>query len=856
MKMHIDQEMLKEVNSRHDPPNLVAKLMGLDTLPEQEPDAVIQKTYSRVRPRSRSEIPACLWQKQQNGYINPVNAKECQDFYDIWQQPQKPPNKGRYKEAINEKQMAFVRQKFIEAKRLSMDEKLHQSKQFQDALEVLSSNKDLFLKCLQEPISMLRQQSVPPPTETKRITVLRPSKMPDSNKFTGSGNIDRKQMKKAAFLRVNGAERTAGGSPPPTSYNCNENPAQPTRIVVLKPSPGRQHNLKAVSPQSEAQRLLRIEDLYGDIEDDENKRSRKVAKEITQQMREKLGKHRRDETLISSVYSNGFVGDESSFSKSEIEHADGNLSDSEVMSPVSGHSWDCANRLGSPYSSSPFSRASYSPESSVCREAKRRLSERWTMMASNGSRQKHKQVQRNSSTLGEMLALSEASKPGCSGEGCSTGETKDLDTFLVSELREDNNVDSSPRNLTRSKSVPVSCTEFGVRLNAGIAMSDKAKREAPNEDTKAKGVRSSFRGKVSNLFFSRNRKPDHDISLEPEINNELELCNDRAETLGDNRQGHSSPGVQEPSVKLPHSNLICRQDLTYPEASLAVARSIAVGNQGEKHDQPSPISVLDQPFEEDAGTAHLFTHFTKPIQQGVEFPRNASGSNLIDKSPPIGSIARTLSWEDSCVDAASSFLSTETLNNQGRDERKQEWYSFIQALLSAAGLHGELQSSLFFTRWHSPESPLDPSLRDKYIQEKETLHEAKRRQLRSTQKLVFDCVNVALSEVAGYGAYLGQRTNPCIMANNHPTERGSSSLVDEVWARMNALFSDNVRCLSDDCGDDNSGLVVESVVRKEVAGKGWTDHLNSEMDILRQEIEESLLAELMDEAVVELTGRL
>ncbi|GJQ93105.1 hypothetical protein Tco_0004244, partial [Tanacetum coccineum] len=42
--------------------------------------------------------------------------------------------------------MALVRETFMEAKRLSTDEKLRQSKQFEDALEFLSSNKDVFLK--------------------------------------------------------------------------------------------------------------------------------------------------------------------------------------------------------------------------------------------------------------------------------------------------------------------------------------------------------------------------------------------------------------------------------------------------------------------------------------------------------------------------------------------------------------------------------------------------------------------------------------------------------------------------------------------------------------------------------------
>ena len=59
-----------------------------------------------------------------------------------------------------EKKMALVRQKFMEAKRLSTDERLRQSKEFQDALEVLSSNKDLLLKILQEPNTFIFRTSI------------------------------------------------------------------------------------------------------------------------------------------------------------------------------------------------------------------------------------------------------------------------------------------------------------------------------------------------------------------------------------------------------------------------------------------------------------------------------------------------------------------------------------------------------------------------------------------------------------------------------------------------------------------------------------------------------------------------
>ncbi|KAK4418464.1 hypothetical protein Salat_2259200 [Sesamum alatum] len=863
MKMLIAQEMSKEVDSRRDPPNLVAKLMGLDALPHQEPESTTQRSHSRGRPRSHSDIPMRCWE-QQNGFSHYVEPNEYVDVYAIWQQSQTSPHEERYEETINDTKMALVRQKFVEAKRLSMDEKLRKSKQFQDALEVLNSNKDLFLKCLQEPNSMFSQQlyseqSVSPPPGTKRITVLRPSKIAGIN-IAGAGNKDGNQMKRGAFLKLNGSEKIHPGSSPPASHQSYETPSQPTRIVVLKPSPGtgKLHDINAVSsPQSEPPKRLQGGDSFGDAEEDENQESREVARAITQQMREKLGRHLRDEALTSSVFSNGYAGDESSFNKSEIEYADGNLSDSEIMSPVSRHSWDYVNRLCSPYSPSSFSRASYSPESSVCREAKKRLSERWAMMASNRSYQEQRHVRRSSSTLGEMLALSEAKKEASPGEGGNSNEEpKDSYSLLVSEQKRDENVDTSPRNIMRSKSVPVSSTEFGTRLNIGVSVSDNGKPEAPKEDAKARTVKSSFKGKVSSLFFSRNKKPVTDkslVSVDEFHSVPEEICGDRTANISDKVSAQASAGLQGPSRKASSSNLTGGQGMITPETELTVAKPFAPGNPGDQ-EQPSPISVLDEHFEEDECTAKVFPHYAKSDQHGVKSPLDSTtGSNLIDKSPPIGSIARTLSWDESCIDTASSHPAKECLTTEETDEDEQELYTFVKTLLSVAGLQGEVQSDSFLARWHSPESPLDPSLRDKYIdlKDKETLHEAKRRQRRSMRKLVFDCVNTALMDIAGYGSDLGQRAIPCIGANNHRSDSASSTMVDKVWGRMNVWFSGKAKCIiSDDSGDENN-LVVERLVRNEVAGKGWMDHLRLEIDNLGLEIEGELLEELLQE----LTGR-
>lgn len=238
-------------------------------------------------------------------------------------------------------------------------------------------------------------------------------------------------------------------------------------------------------------------------------------------------------------------------------------------------------------------------------------------------------------------------------------------------------------------------------------------------------------------------------------------------------------------------------------------------------------------------------------------------SNLIDKSPPIGSIARTLSWDDSCAETATPgpypYPLKSSLVSTGSEE-EEDWLALVQTLLSAAGLDDGVRCDSFFSRWHSLNSPLDPSLRDKYVnsngKERLQMREGKRRQLRSSRKLVFDCVNAALADCTGYGSDRIVRSTSCGGCGSHERlmEGDSPLLEDLVWARMKDWFSSEARCVSGDEGDSNN-LVVERVVRKEVVGKGWGEQMSLEIDNLGAEIEGKLLQELVEEAVIDLTGR-
>lgn len=176
-------------------------------------------------------------------------------------------------------------------------------------------------------------------------------------------------------------------------------------------------------------------------------------------------------------------------------------------------------------------------------------------------------------------------------------------------------------------------------------------------------------------------------------------------------------------------------------------------------------------------------------------------SNLIDKSPPIGSIARVLSWEDeSYTDATKPAMGI---------EEDEDWYGFIKRLLTASGFSG---SDSLMTRWHSPDSPLDPSLRDKFAN-KELI---KRRKQRSNRKLVFDCVNAIITETTSTLARTGLTKE--------------FDMVEHVWTELR-----------------------DWAVSDEVVGKMWSYSLQVELNNMGIEIEVILLQELVEEAVFDLT---
>lgn len=876
MKMLIAQEMSKETASKKKPSNVVARLMGLDeALPTQEMPTGRADRAHPARVTLAGVLNDCRQQDDSSlGMPMPCGIRSCAhvetkygDVYEVWQQPPRARrikdqylHKGRYDEIQSERRMALVRHKFMEAKQMATNERLLKSKEFEDTLEVLSSNRDLFLKFLEKPNPLfsnhLKQlRSKPTITQTQRITVLKPL-------WTSmtKGDIQKHLTCAESGLDFDKPQWRSA--------------TQPTRIVVLKPTTTRHHKNDTkpmVMSHTSSFESIEKSGTYADLESHESIGS--LAKDISHQTRGNIGSHRRDESLLSSVFSNGYVGGGSSFSRSENEYTEegANFSDLEIVTPTLRHSWDYVKRYGSPYSSSSFSQISCSPEPYVTREAKKRLSERCALVASKGFNREQMELRR-SSTLGEMLATSEitekvegeqpnvSSSRSCGGE---EGTRVSIDCLPTSKTKYGDGGEGSTWNLSRSKSVPASSSAYKnigsiseisvsqVQNNSEFPDSQVKKPIVPKEVVKSKSGKLSFKGKVSRLFFSRNKKTDKGKSIsspliasddriqcdstEPSCDRSYNLLNSSHSSLtGDVQLTRSEEESVETSTAKDGSEqgnmaALFLEKPSTPEFLGNHEDSPKISDKtSQNQDQPSPTSVLDVPFEEDSTSSNSCetSRVGRPLAQ-------------------IEEVARSLAWDDTHLELSSPSSSKLSRTSPEATEEESQWRLFVQNLLSAAGLGNEKLSAVF-TRFYSVDNPLDPNLLNAFLDQKE--EEAKSRERSSNLRFLFDCVNSALIDI-DHIAYVG--VYPWARACNSTRKKVLDGILvgAEVGMLVSGWFSGEEKFASDNT-DDND-LVVERQVSRDISASGWAELVRYEIDGIGKEISGELLEDLLGEALAD-----
>lgn len=194
--------------------SVIAKLMGLDDMPHQQPVHTRKRVLSENYLRKTASIGLREKRSIKEGHSFSINTEKKHELKEVFGMPGIL-KKQNAKSSTNEANMAFVRQRFEDAKRLSVNEKLQQSKAFNDVLEDLNSSKEVLLRYL-----LQSDNSLPNLDMRSSIVSNSNGKHRKTEKTTSRGNILRSLQK-----------LETGFATEPHGNHC-----LPTKIVILKPN--------------------------------------------------------------------------------------------------------------------------------------------------------------------------------------------------------------------------------------------------------------------------------------------------------------------------------------------------------------------------------------------------------------------------------------------------------------------------------------------------------------------------------------------------------------------------------------------------------------------------------------------
>ncbi|KAL6998292.1 hypothetical protein U1Q18_008418 [Sarracenia purpurea var. burkii] len=424
--------MSKETECKRRSPSIIARLMGLDGLPPQQPLHIQHKGSLETYQQRTTSVASQMDGKRSEHKLNRENSAEQQEFKDVHEVLETSKiNRGSFpaKVALNPKisqpEMALTRKKFMDGKCPSTNGMLHNAVEFCDILEMMDPNKDLTMRFLKQPDSICTKHFLSLRRAALRSQCSHRAAIKSSTLEKFESNIIGWKSEKGILQYHNSSHSKYRGGLSIHSYSQrgaqkplksskiqldvkDETNTLPTRIIVLKPNLEKLRNAaRSVSSQrSQHDNLLdcrkHIEYPYIDTGEEEpltrkNKYSdagfgghklrgsRELAKAISRKIRESFGSGPID---LSSPLRR-YAGDESSYNGSFSDSS----CESETTIMTSRNSFHRSN-WGKPLSLHLI-------DSSIGKEEKKRLSKRWTMS------QKYQDIGAvgKGSTLGEMLAI-------------------------------------------------------------------------------------------------------------------------------------------------------------------------------------------------------------------------------------------------------------------------------------------------------------------------------------------------------------------------------------------------------------------------------------------------------------------
>ncbi|KAK4800930.1 hypothetical protein SAY86_021417 [Trapa natans] len=892
IKKLLEKEMSQETESRRRSQSVIARLMGLDVPAPLQPAQRSEKRYS--------DEPSVMAKVELVDRISPFSScrssrrssKDDQEFKDVFEvvEASKKAEKTRFRphqtarSNITSDEMAFIRQKFMEAKQLSTDDKLHDSKEFRDAIEVLDSNRDLLLRFLQRPDSLFR----------KHLNDLDGAAFQSNCNQFGIYEVQyhelksgREKMPRKTCRSSTKHKNKYPGHPyfsstpdslkPPKLEGINDCNIVPTRIVVLKPNLGKDchcskspsspppHTLLSDSSSLEEFPSFRCKvreqigrkKLNGDMQVKlQSRGSQDLLKVITMEMNSEddcnspsLLPLKMRQCAASDILSTVSLSD--SMNESYIT----------TLSSIKASDWN--NQCRS---------SSHSAESSVAVEAKRRLSRRWKMTHKS---QEIGELCRGS-TLADMLSIPDKGAR-CPNADVHTSQKGFGGNSLTATLDEPLGISSRDgwkdvcvNNLSRSRSLPSSSNLSCSRMtNTRYEAPCKCKYTVPSKTIKReknkkvishtdprdalastklrpRQVERQYRhfmtGESSNaseeiyprqnqakkdLRETRPRNPDSEASAS--VNHE-DFTVEREENISSTETlplQLSTPFLSYSSsdqVDQASKKSLGGSSNGIPQPLRHSAPELQSPANSKDADQPSPISTLEAPFTDDISSGSECFESLSADLHGLRMQLH-----LLKLESEAFREGTAVISSDEDTGECTLGLSEDKAATRATEGSWES--SYVTDILFCSG-YTDYDPETFVSKVHSLDSPIDPLMFDEL--EKEGY--CRGTSLRTERRLLFDHLNFGLKEI------YHQLTDP------HPwvPSTGSSPALGNELSR-NGLLDSLCRAV---VGRERKAIkgTQDEVLMNETQ---WLN-LGHDFDLVGRETERLLVDDIVAELVVEL----
>ncbi|CAH9088929.1 unnamed protein product [Cuscuta epithymum] len=882
VKSLIAKEMLIQVEPKIKEPSVIARLMGLDDIPSPQqftreqrrpPDSFRQRKEQREAPRTMQMF---VDQARRRNYtehhqVNDLNEDLEASYISTRRYSSRWNTKPEHN--TNMPEMAVIQHKYLEAAHLSADEKLQNSKHFLD-IQVDTSS------------SMY-----------SRIAILKPATSANSQGTSilgkpgrcGSGHHDMKLPRRRDNAHLLHLQHPHGGhssfKSPKIHVKGKSESIFPTRIVVLKPNCGKTHS-DVASAQYRAEekkpgtRLSFGTGKSGSAEINNSckyahdssfysKEAREIAKQITTRMRNSHGPSdaRKDSNLVYSDII-GYATDESSCGVCESDSSN----ELDMLKPCLENLYCRTNRCKSLLTGTV--------ESSVSKEATKRLSERWKMSQTC----QDMETASRGSTLGEMLSLpnieTESERlhametfDGKIGEKCTDAweyplgvSSRDAwkDGYISSKSRSLSPLGSQIQGMSTQQEVGPNSRKLRLRVRPNglrstdrsrnkswdgsqsqveeVSFSDKrsGRKKLRSGHRKGSGTKDTFQEAIFCKMMNSNAECNLSeklhlpsaMTVSKSATSVVDLAMHTAHT-GEAKASESSIDIIQKSIFESNETLFPDQDASYIQESSVLLTAPSQchlpeseSSESSRDGHPSPVSVLEGlTFTEDSlsGSESLETVSAKINDLRMKIQQ------LKKKSPYCDA--------DAAADYFNDFPQPEMLiveEEKCMEMSPSRWEtSYISDVLMDSGFK-ESEPDAFIATSHSLDFPLSPSTFEN-MEKKYSLKEGGASVVisRHDRRLLFDRLNLALLEI------LQQYVDPCPWLQQR-------SVVNDLGCKRQPKVADALpRLLADQASLSNSDT-SERILDREMC---WLD-VRVDINLIGKDVEKSIVDDLITEMLM------